>query len=208
MDRIQDRLRQRTSMDSYQRRSWFHKFMQEPMLAKMFRKFTKVQRASAQRAECTKQSWTCTSPEQIRNAVELSGAGMCRDVDDRDRQGLQVWPVPSHGGRAHDNALGLHGGAVCEEREGVLQLHVRTRGRGRRAYASSGQELAQVGAGRREQGAAAECGDSQCQENGAERLSDEPAMAGAIGGGVCDEGGAGETTYLDGAPRTAAAAIV
>eukprot|EP00965_Chrysotila_dentata_P169318 5591535-Pleurochrysis_carterae.AAC.1 len=60
MDRIQDSLRQRTSMDSYQTRSWYLKFLQEPMLAKMFRKFTKQTPPS--KTGNTKRTWTCTAP--------------------------------------------------------------------------------------------------------------------------------------------------
>eukprot|EP00965_Chrysotila_dentata_P263218 6214787-Pleurochrysis_carterae.AAC.2 len=73
MDRIQDSLRQRTALDSYQTRSWFLKFLQEPMLAKMFRKFTKA--VPRERAGSTKATWTCTSPETLGRAVELSGTG-------------------------------------------------------------------------------------------------------------------------------------
>eukprot|EP00965_Chrysotila_dentata_P124429 4112547-Pleurochrysis_carterae.AAC.6 len=52
VDRIQDSLRQRTSMDSYQTRSWYLNFLQEPMLAKIFKKFTSV-KSDKERVSCT-----------------------------------------------------------------------------------------------------------------------------------------------------------
>eukprot|EP00965_Chrysotila_dentata_P214132 6188047-Pleurochrysis_carterae.AAC.2 len=42
MDFIQDNMEQRTAMDTYQTRSWYLKFVQEPMLAPMFKKFKRT----------------------------------------------------------------------------------------------------------------------------------------------------------------------
>eukprot|EP00965_Chrysotila_dentata_P211483 6186484-Pleurochrysis_carterae.AAC.1 len=72
MDRIQDSLKQRTAMDTYQTRSWYLKFIQEAMLAKMFKKITKTTPESS--SGVTKRTWTCTAPERICRAVDLEGA--------------------------------------------------------------------------------------------------------------------------------------
>eukprot|EP00965_Chrysotila_dentata_P234214 6200046-Pleurochrysis_carterae.AAC.1 len=67
MDRIQDSMKQRTAMDTYQTRScWYLKFVQVPMLAQMFKKF---KRTSPERSSgVTKRTWTCTAPERLHHA--------------------------------------------------------------------------------------------------------------------------------------------
>ena len=68
-DRIQDSLRQRTSQDTLQSRSWSMRLLKQPMVQKLFSKFpSSTGRGSTQRV------WLSDQPQTITTAINLSGS--------------------------------------------------------------------------------------------------------------------------------------